>query len=189
MDKSAQKQKLRKMLLKRRKNITGSEYFQKSKQICNRLLQIPEFKQAAVIHCYISINERKEVNTHPLIKKILKKDKQVIVPLTKMETGTLCNVQLKNFDELKINKWGILEPEIGPEIAASTIDFVVVPMVGGDSNKNRIGYGKGFYDRFLPQTNCPKIGLIFENCLVKEVPAESFDVPLDKFVMESRIIT
>ncbi len=188
MDKQLQKQNLREALLKRREGISGSEYLQKSKQICERLIHLPEFKQAAVIHCYISINERNEVNTHSLIEKMLKMDKQLIVPITQMETGTLRNAPLENFDELKINKWGVLEPEIGPEIAVSTIELVVVPMVGGDSNKNRIGYGKGFYDRFLAQLECPKIGLLFQNCLAEKLPVESFDVQLDKIVTDKRVI-
>ncbi|HLR76230.1 MAG TPA: 5-formyltetrahydrofolate cyclo-ligase [Balneolaceae bacterium] len=188
MNKSKQKQKLRKTLLKRRNSLSEKEYFQKSRAICRRLTDLSEYKKAKSVHCYVSINERNEVNTHPLIKKMLAEGKRVIVPISEIEKGTLRNVQLNQFKDLKPNRWGVLEPAEGEEAAHHELDLIIVPMAGGDMNKNRIGYGKGFYDRFLAQTNCLKIGLLFEPCLEDEIPTESFDVKLDKLITEQRLL-
>jgi len=63
-----------------------------------------------------------------------------------------------------------------------------VPMVAGDLKKNRIGYGKGFYDRFLRDLGCPSAGLVFELCIADEIPVEDFDIPLSKLITEKRVI-
>jgi 5-formyltetrahydrofolate cyclo-ligase len=68
------------------------------------------------------------------------------------------------------------------------LGLVIVPMVGGDNQKNRIGYGKGFYDRFLKQVDCPTVGLLFNECLVQKIPVEPFDVSLGKIITEDQII-
>lgn len=188
MNKSKQKQQIREKLLARRKSLPEKHYLQKSKQIYERLKNLDEFKQANFVHCYVSINKRREVNTHPLLKEMLQAGKNVAVPFTQIEKGTLRHIQLKHFEDLESNRWGVLEPGEGDEIHPGKLDLVIVPMVGGDLNKNRIGYGKGFYDRFLAKTNCPKIGLLFEECLVERLPAERFDVRLNKVVTESKIV-
>lgn len=189
MDAKAKKSELRKQLLQRRLQLQGEAYLQKSRRIIEHLVQQSEFKKAQTIHCYVSLNSRKEVNTRPLIKKLLGTEKKVVVPITEFDSGRLINVYLENFDDLQENQWGVLEPVGGQEAEKSEIDLVVVPMVGGDHNKNRIGYGKGFYDRFLAVVRAPAIGLLFKTCLVQEVPVESFDVPLTKLITEEEIIS
>lgn len=187
MNKSKRKQKLREELLKRRSSIPKETYLQKSAQIRQRLRELPEFRKAHTVHCYVSINDRREVNTHPLIKNMISGKKQVVVPVTEIKKGALSHVHLNSFEDLKTNRWGVLEPKGGLEVEPDMLDLVIVPMVGGDRSNNRIGYGKGFYDRFLAETNCPKIGLLFEECLVEEVPTEPFDVKLDKLITENGI--
>ncbi len=188
MNISQQKQNLRKKLLEQRKSLSEESYLQKSVQICKRLTEQAEFKKAQTIHCYVSINKRREVNTHPLIKKMPEDRKRVVVPFMQIEKGTLLHIELNHYDDLKPNRWGVLEPQKGNEVDPKELDLVIVPMVGGDSHKNRIGYGKGFYDRFLQQPNCPKIGLLFEECLVEKVPVEGFDVGLDRIMTEDKVI-
>ncbi len=188
MNKSEQKQQIREKLLAQRESISKEQYLQKSKQICERLKGLDEFKQANFIHCYVSINERREVNTHPLLRKMLKEGKNVVVPFTQIEKGTLRHIHLKRFEDLKPNRWGVLEPGEGNEVHPEKLDLVIVPMVGGDSDKNRIGYGKGFYDRFLAKTNCSKIGLLFNACMNENLPAEPFDIALDKLITEKAVI-
>lgn len=189
LDAKAQKSELREQLLQRRLQLNREEYIQKSDQIIERLIKQPEFEKAETIHCYVSINSRREVNTRPLIKELLASDKKVVVPITEFDSGRLTNVYLESYDDLQENKWGVLEPEGGENAENSEIDMVVVPMVGGDRNKNRIGYGKGFYDRFLAAIEAPAIGLLFKTCLVQEVPVESFDVPLTKLITEEEFFS
>ncbi|HYW33957.1 MAG TPA: 5-formyltetrahydrofolate cyclo-ligase [Balneolaceae bacterium] len=188
MDKGEQKQRIRKKMLEQRSGIPEHVFLKDSARILGRLKEISEFRQAEVIHCYVSINRRREVNTHPFIKEMLAAGKKVVVPVTKMESKTLRHVRLHQFDELRPNSWGGLEPAGGNEVSISQLQLIIVPMVAGDLSKNRIGYGEGFYDRFLRQVNCPTAGLLFEQCLIPEIPVESFDVPLSMLITENKII-
>jgi 5-formyltetrahydrofolate cyclo-ligase len=114
--------------------------------------------------------------------------KKVIAPVTQIEAGTLQHVWLEVFEDLQANEWVVLEPLEGEEADPEELELIIVPMVGGDYQRNRIGYGKGFYDRFLRQVHCPAVGLLFERCLMDEVPVESFDVPLSMLITEKQII-
>lgn len=188
MKTSERKEKIRKALLQERENIP-EEYFRwASDKIIASLLQLQEIQSAEVIHIYVSMNARREVNTHGIIKKMLASGKKVVVPVTNFENGTLKHVQLMDFDDLKANEWGVLEPVSELEVDVEEIEVVVVPMVGGDEQCNRMGYGKGFYDRFLQKVEYPKIGLLFEKTLRKVIPTEKFDIPLDKLITEERVI-
>lgn len=183
-----QKKELREKLLERRKSISEPDFFGASADIIETLKEQNEYQRAQKIHCYVSINKRREVETQVLIKEMLAKGKKVVVPITNITEGTLTHIHLTSFDDLQKNKWGVLEPRDGQEVSPQELDLVIVPMVGGDEKCNRIGYGKGFYDRFLQKTNCPKIGLIFDRNILDTIPTEDFDIPLDKIISEKRII-
>lgn len=187
MDKNQKKEELRKQLLEQRESIPEAEFYGASADIIEELKEQKEYQNAGTIHCYVSMNERREVETRVLIKEMIVKERDVIVPVTDFESGTLTHIRLKSFSDLEENRWGVLEPRKGEEVSPEEIDLVVVPMVGGDEQCNRIGYGKGFYDRFLKDVNCPKIGLSFDTTIVKKLPTENFDVALDKIITEKRI--
>lgn len=189
MDTRQQKEKLRQQLLSSRKAISREEFESNSEKIVSKLKEQPQFLEADTTHCYVSMNERREVDTHGLIKEQLAKGKEVVVPVTNFNDGTFTNIKIPEFDVLKKNKWGVLEPEGGEHIAIDEIELVIVPMVGGDEQCNRIGYGKGFYDRFLKEVSCPAIGLLFEQNIIPTVPVEDFDIPLDKIITEQRILS
>lgn len=189
MEVKIQKEKIRKDLLDRRSRIPEKEYLEKSERIISRLRKLPEITNARSIHCYISMNKRREANTHPLLKELINTGHNVVVPLTHIDSGVLTHVRLNDFEDLQPGAWGVPEPQKGERVSAEALDLVIVPMVGGDTNRNRIGYGKGFYDRFLQNVSCPAVGLLFETCLVDEIPVEPFDVKLDKFVTEERVVS
>lgn len=188
LDKHQQKEELRRTLLERRKSISEPDYYGASADIIEQLKRQQEYQNARTIHSYVSINERREVETRELIKEMLFKGKKVVVPITDFENGMLTHIQLGSFDDLEPNKWGVLEPSGGEQVSTDELELVIVPMVGADGRCNRIGYGEGFYDRFLKKVSCPKIGLIFERNVVEEIPVEDFDIPLDKIVTGERII-
>lgn len=164
------------------------EYAEKSELILDELKHHTEFITADCIHCYISMNQRNEVNTHSLINELIKQGKKVVVPVTNFESTTLNHKHLTDFDRLKKNKWGVLEPVKGEMADINNLELVIVPMAGGDEDKNRLGYGKGFYDRFLREASCPTIGLLFELGMVDQIPVEHFDVRLNKLITEKRVI-
>lgn len=188
MDIQQQKQELRQQFLEQREKISGDQYIAASGAIIQKLKQLTEFEEAKNIHSYISMNDRGEVDTHDLIKEMVSSDKKVIVPVTNFRKGTLKHIRLNSYEDLEANKWGVPEPDGGEEISPEELDLVIVPMVGADEECNRIGYGKGFYDRFLKNVDCPKVGLLFERNVVKQLPAEDFDIPLDKIITERRVI-
>lgn len=183
------KQKIRTSLLNRRISMLPSEWRRASDAITEKVLNLPEIKDAHVIHSYLSANEKKEADTFVMIEHLLEKGKTVVVPvIADFKKSKLRHVKLDSLEHLTVNKWGIPEPKQGPEVAAEKIDLIIVPMAGGDKNKNRIGYGKGFYDSFLKNIKKPKIGLCFDEGIKDHVPVEEHDVQLDFIVTEDRII-
>jgi 5-formyltetrahydrofolate cyclo-ligase len=188
LDIHKEKEELRQQLLDQRKSISEPKFYGASADIVEELKEQKEYRNAETIHCYVSMNERREVETRVLIKEMIEKGKDVVVPVTNFESGTLTHIRLKSFSDLEENKWGVLEPKKGEEVTPEKMDLVIVPMVGGDEQCNRIGYGEGFYDRFLKDVRCPKIGLSFDITIVKQLPTENFDISLDKIITEKRIL-
>lgn len=189
MDTSDNKEELRQQLLEQRKAIPEPEFYGASATIIEKLKDQREYQQAQTIHCYVSMNKRREVETKALIQEMLYKGREVIVPVTSIDEGILTHIRLQNYDDLEENKWGVLEPIRGTEVSPKQLDIVIVPMVGGDRRGNRLGYGKGFYDRFLNEVQCTTIGLIFDCNIVSEIPTQEFDIPLDKIITEKNIFT
>jgi 5-formyltetrahydrofolate cyclo-ligase len=182
------KAEIRNRYLNIRDHLNSREVKLKSDQIVSALLKTDAFTASDVIHVYVSMADRNEVNTHNLIKNCLVKGKTVVIPKM-MDAGRLNHVALNTFQELRKNSFGVLESESDIPFNISKISLVIVPMVAGDLKKNRLGYGKGYYDRFLKKTDAVKIGLLFENQLYPhDLPTESFDIQLDFLITEKRII-
>lgn len=182
------KKNLRSHYLQIRENLSTVSATEKSKQITSLLMNLPVFKSAETIHTYVSISEKKEVHTHDLIKTGIREKKKILVP--KMQAaGELAHSTIASFDELKPNQWGVPEPENIMGSRYPEMDIIIVPMVAGDRKKNRLGYGKGYYDRFLEKVTALKIGLLYNCQLYPDIlPTEEFDIPLDMLITESEII-
>lgn len=185
---SEQKEKLRKKLIKQRSELDDSIWKSKSMQVLENLKQTKAYKSSNVIHSFISMNSRNEVDNHDFIKNELAKKKRILVSISNFENSTLKHVELKNFDDLKPNKWGVLEPNYHTETNIQP-DIILVPLLAADNNYNRLGYGKGFYDRFLADTNAVKIGLLFERFVLPEIPTTKLDEKLDMLITEENIYT
>ena len=155
---------LRKNLMNKRDGLAPSEIVTKSQRIRDHLFRLSEFKKAKTIMFYASINS--EVNTLPMIKEVLSMNKRIILPLVEREETILKPYFITDYNtQLKKGMWGILEPKeaIAKSASLKEIDLVIVPGVGFDTGGQRLGYGKGFYDKFLAQlTGTPFIGLAFE---------------------------
>lgn len=187
MSVSDQKSELRSRLLRLRNSIDIEDWQARSETIINELKKIPEFINSNVIHCFVSMNDRKEINTHSLLNDLISSEKKVIVPVTDFETGVLNHSELRSFEDLKKNKWGVLEPDkIHPQTQET--DLILVPLLAADKDFNRLGYGKGFYDRFLKKESAVKIGLLFDDFLLDQIPVENFDEKLDILITEKKIL-
>lgn len=172
------KQELRKAYKEKRNALSPKDVQQYSLVISNRVLQLPIWK-FYFFHLFLSITEHKEIDTEPLLTLLLGKDKNVVVP--KVEGVNMTNFLLTDNTKLKLNKWGIPEPEDGIVIKEKQLDVVFIPLLAFDTKGNRVGYGKGFYDRFLKKCrpNIIKIGLSFFEAEREIIDIESTDVPLN----------
>lgn len=184
------KQTLKQKIIEKRNLLKEEEIKEKSKKIIKNLKSLREFQEAKNILFYVSFN--KEVNTQEIIKELLKiKEKKTIVPFTIKNDLRLHLSELKDFIELEPRTFGILEPKERyiREFNKDKLDLVIVPGVVFDKNGNRIGYGYGYYDRFLKtiKKEILKIGLAFDFQVIDKIPEEKHDVPLNIIVTEKEI--
>lgn len=138
------------------------------------------FNKAETVFCYVSAGS--EVETHNFIKEILPV-KKVVVPYCTDKCGNMIAVEIKSFDELKKGLFGIPEPVNPKEFPKKEIDFAIVPAISFDKYGYRLGYGKGYYDRFLSDINPFKLGICKEALLVESLPHDEYDVKMDKVIV------
>jgi 5-formyltetrahydrofolate cyclo-ligase len=161
-----------------RSRISLNELEELSLKIANKALELPIW-DATYYHIFLPIIEKNEVNTEFLLHILQGKDKSVLLPKANFKTGELSHILLQENTPLSITDYGIPEPKSGIEISAALIDVVFVPLLAFDKQGNRIGYGKGFYDRFLANCNPNTIfvGLSFFEAEEK-ILHEIIDIPL-----------
>ncbi len=183
---------LRKKILACRDRLTPLERHQKSCAITNALWSIDRFSQAKTVFAYV--NYKSEVETLPLIRQCLEKKMRVAVPLTMPETGRLIPYEIHSPElDLQPGYCSIPEPvaERLEPISPGSIEVVIVPGSVFDARGGRLGYGGGYYDRFLEQEapQALRIGVAFECQVVAAVPLLPHDQLLHCLVTEDRIIT
>lgn len=171
-----------------RRSLRDSEWKEYSSRIIDKLMAVDEFRSASVVHTYVSMEKNREVYTGHLIQACIKSGKQVIVPRIKSE-GELTHHEITSVGSLSVNKWGVYEPSKEDEVELPDNLLVVVPMVAADFNRERLGYGKGYYDRFLSSVNATKVGLCYNfNLSWTPLPTDSFDVKMDKIISDQFIL-
>ena len=181
------KENIRKQIKEKRRKQSKEENRKKSKEIKERLFSLKEYKEAEAILFYISYNG--EVFTHDMILESFYK-KNIIVPVSNKQDSSLTLSHLKSWEELSIGSYGILEPRIEKirKTNVEDIDLIIVPGVAFDEKGNRLGHGKGYYDRLLKKTNALTIGLAFEFQIVDKIPTNKNDRPVDIIITENIII-
>jgi len=183
---------LRKKILFLRRCLSYQEIQKKSDRIRKELFLLPVFRQASRVLFYLSL--RDEVQTQEMIKEALRLNKTVAVPLVKLKERDILPVKLKSYDEegLFIGSLGIPQPkrDLWQTLSPDEIDLVIVPGVAFDERGNRIGFGMGFYDRFLKRksSRTKTVALAFELQLVPIIPSQPYDVPVDYIITEKRVI-
>lgn len=179
------KQVIREKINTNRKNIHPALISEKSKKIIENLITLSEYKQTNTIMPYLSLDF--EVDTKEFIKdELSKNNKTIIVPF--VEGNDIQISRLNDFEDLKQGKFNVLEP-IKKESHQGNIDLILIPGVAFDKKGSRIGFGKGFYDRFLEKNkDSLKVALAFEEQIVDLIPAEQHDIPVDMIITEKRIM-
>lgn len=179
---------LRTKCKERRFALSKTERDTMSINIANQALKLPIW-HLKTYHIFLPIEKLAEVDTSYILTILHGKEKQIAVPKTEPKTKTLRHFLLTDETLLKKNPWGVPEPVNGQEISPDAIDIVFIPLLAYDHKGNRIGYGGGFYDRFLQQCSPKtiKIGLSFFNPETETIETNPFDIALDYCITPSNI--
>lgn len=183
------KSQIRKRILNNRKNLSTKEVSIKSHIIYEKLIKTKSYSESNYIMVYMDF--RNEVETKEIIKHILKDSKIPVIPISIPATKELLLSKLTDFSHLQPGAYGILEPKkdkISP-CDPQLIDLILVPGVAFDKSGYRLGYGAGYYDRFISSLKQPvyTIGLSFDLQIIDKVPIDSHDQKLDCIITETHI--
>lgn len=151
--------------------------------IYSKIQNLKEYKNAnKIAGFYPSVHE---IDTRRLFDD---RSKQWFLPVVK-EKGDMFFCRYESCSELTLNRYGICEPCSGEELNPKELDIIIVPALAVDKKGYRLGYGKGYYDRFLAQlhSKCFKLVPIPEELVVEELPNDKYDVPVDMTVTESGV--
>ena len=178
----------RKKYLDLRKKLDNVQIISKSILISNNLQDLPIWEHN-FYHIYLPIKEKNEVDTMPIINILNNKKKKVLIPKSDFNNTTMKSFLLNDNTVLKKNNYGITEP-INNEEFLGRIDVIFIPLVAYDLIGNRVGYGKGFYDKFVRNQNNKilRVGLSFFNP-EKRIKIDEHDENLDFCVTPNRIFS
>ncbi|WP_299000171.1 5-formyltetrahydrofolate cyclo-ligase [uncultured Tenacibaculum sp.] len=174
------KSELRKLYKQKRNDLTEAEKEQLHKSIYQQIFEL-KTDTISDVHLFLSMRKFNEIDTLPIINFFREKGKRIIVSRCNFENDTLSHFYFDKDTKLELNKFGVPEPVNAEEVAVKNIDLVFVPMLISDEEHYRVGYGKGFYDRFLSECreDTRTIGLNFFPPIKKIEDTHEFDVPLD----------
>jgi 5-formyltetrahydrofolate cyclo-ligase len=179
------KNTLREELLEKRRKLEKEEVIEKGNIIKEKLFSLEEYKKAKTVMFFVSFG--KEIYTHDMVQEALKgKDKTIVVP--KIVDFEVVPCIIENFSRLQRSNYGILEPIEVNEADLHKIDIILVPGIGFDKKGYRIGFGKGYYDKFLKKIEALKIGLCMDFEIIENIPYNEWDVPMDIVMSEKQII-
>ena len=172
------KKEIRKKYIDVRKRIKNK--LEKSKIITNRIINHQKYIEANAIACYCSLKD--EVCLDELIIHAWEKGKIVVVP--KVNGNKMEFYEIKNMNELGIQSFGIREPKHDFLFDKHKIDLFLVPGVAFDMMGKRMGFGKGYYDRYLVDLDTYKIGICFREQLDDNIPTDEYDIKMDEIIVD-----
>ena len=171
---------LRKLYKQKRKNLSLIELDEFQENIYQQVFNI-DFSSIKIIHIFLSIERFREISTNPIIDFLLLNNKSIVVSVSNFSTNSLEHFLFDRKTKLKVSSYGIPEPVNGVAIDPKKIDLVFVPLLISDKKNYRVGYGKGFYDRFLAE--CRKdvktIGLNFFKPIEEIINLNEYDFALN----------
>lgn len=178
-----EKKAIRKQIFAKRKEVSDEQIRDWSQSIADKVMGLEEFKNAAYIYAYVDYN--REVSTRPIIEAAWKAGKKVAVP--KVDGKDMIFYDFTTYDQLEPGYFDIPEPARG-EIVNWEEAIMLMPGVAFDAARHRVGYGGGFYDRFLEANpKHPTIALAFDFQIVDAAPYEEIDILPGKVVTETKV--
>ena len=174
---------------KRRDDLTEDQIAESSIKISNLILTLNLWKYS-IYHLFMTSEKNREVDTSYLLSVLQGKDKQPVIPKM-VDFNRLEHFLLTDQTLLKKNRWGIPEPLGGIKIYPQQIEVVFVPLLVFDQHGHRVGYGKGYYDRFLSKCSesTLKVGLSFFGPISQIEDIEAHDIALDFGITPEEIFT
>jgi 5-formyltetrahydrofolate cyclo-ligase len=171
-----------------RQTLSEDEIADKSVAIANQVLKLPIWEQT-YFHVFLPIVSQKEVDTEFILHLLAGKDKEIVVSKSDFATRGMTHFLLTDNTKIRKNEYDIPEPADGLEVPPTKIDVVFVPLLAFDASGNRVGYGKGFYDKFLSgcRQETVKIGLSFFEPVEPWEDVFESDVKLDYCVTPETI--
>jgi 5-formyltetrahydrofolate cyclo-ligase len=186
------KQELRRLYLKKRRSLTDPAYQHLNLMLCNRFFETVDLSRIKVLHMFLPIVKNKEPDTWPIINQLKAQFPAIRISIPKvLENDSLSSYYYENPDQLTISAWGIPEPTRGTITDPQQIDAVLIPLLAFDKQGHRVGYGKGYYDKFLKscRSDCSKIGLSFFPPETRIKNLITTDLPLDKVITPEEVYT
>lgn len=145
------------------------------------------FQEADTVFCFVGTET--EIDTKPLLKEILSRGKRLGVPKC-VGKGRMEVYEIHSLNDLESGSYGILEPKEGlPLILSQQIDLALVPCLSCNEAGLRLGYGGGFYDRYLARTNAKRVVLCRNRLMRSDIPAEAFDLKMDFVITEKGVLS
>ncbi len=178
------RQRLRRILA----DIPPEQIRAKSAACCKRLVEQREYHKAEIVMVFLSLPT--ELDTTPLVLRAWQDRKRVLAPKVSWEQRRMMPIEIRSLThDLAESAPGIREPVSGVPIPVSMIDLIIVPGLGFDAEGNRLGRGRGFYDRFLahPEVRAVKCAVAFEEQLCPEIPRGPLDVRVDMLVTDTKV--
>ncbi|MEA4815799.1 MAG: 5-formyltetrahydrofolate cyclo-ligase [Lachnospiraceae bacterium] len=181
------KENIRKEALAARKNLTKEERVEKSFKICSKFIKSRYFSESQIIFVYFATPY--EVDTSMILKTSFKESKRVALPVS-YDDGAMYFAEISDINGLYKGNFGVFEPDKSlKEVLPQKGDVFIVPGVAFDYHKNRLGHGKGFYDRYFSKyKDTIKIGLAYGVQLFESIPSEENDVKMDFIITENGFI-
>lgn len=185
----AEKNELRAKYKAIKENLSPEDKRKRDEYIFNKLTKCTHYQNAKTVLCFVSTD--KEIDTHRVILHSLKQGKKVAVPKCTDRFGNMKFYLISSFADLEKGAYGILEPNIKKcTIFTDQIDSIcIIPGFAFDAKGYRVGFGKGFYDRFLKEYSGIKLGICYNQCIVNKIPNGRYDIASDYIVTEKYIIT
>jgi len=185
------KAELRKIYLEKQKSLSALESKQNSRQIVERFFANFGLSETNFLHCFLPIERTNEIDTKPTFQKIWREFPRIetLVPRVNFQTDEIENLKLTSETKLVKNTWEVSEPAHDETVETEKIDLILVPLLCFDTRGFRVGYGRGFYDRFLKncRADCLKIGLSYFAPVEKILDAQDFDVSLNVCVTPEKV--
>lgn len=182
------KRELRQQLRETLASIAPADFARRSADVHHLLFELTEYRRAETIMIYLSTPQ--EVDTAPIAVQAWADTKRVLAPSVSWEQRRMLPVEIKSLTtDVRRGQMGIPEPVEGMPIPVSDIDLLIVPGLAFDPAGNRLGRGRGFYDRFLAHRDFRAIacGVALDEQYVQDVPQEENDVPLDMIVTDTQV--